>query len=152
MRFIFPTIVAATPLIAILMLFTQANFETHFYNIHGTSGILILWGAIILSMIIFHFGELLVRSMIHARWLYPWFATSSYLILMAVVITARLTQNPQLAAMIWLYITPVMFLVLGRVTAHKTISPMPSSVLLNFLCRNTRQKQETYRASSITEP
>lgn len=125
MRFIFPTIVAATPLIAILLLFTQANFETHFYNIQGTSGILILWAAMILSMITFHFGELLVRSKIHARSLYPWFATSSYLILIAMGITARLTQNPQLAATIWLYITPVMFLVLGRAAAHKTIPPMP---------------------------
>ena len=125
MRFIFPTIVAATPLIAILLLFTQANFETHFYNIQGTSGILILWSAMILSMITFHFGELLVRSKIHARSLYPWFATSSYLILIAMGITARLTPNPQLAATIWLYVTPVMFLILGRATAHKTIPPMP---------------------------
>ena len=125
MRFIFPTIVAATPLIAILLLFTQANFETHFYNIQGTSGILILWAAMILSMITFHFGELLVRSKIHARSLYPWFATISHLILIAMAITARLTPNPQLAATIWLYITPVMFLVLGRATAHKTIPPMP---------------------------
>lgn len=125
MRFIFPTIVAATPLIAILLLFTQANFETHFYNIPGTSGVLILWASIILSMILFHGGELLVRSMIQARSLYPWFATSSYLILIAMGVTARLTQNPQLAAMIWLYVTPVIFLVLGRATAHKTIPPMP---------------------------
>ena len=124
MGFIFPTIVATTPLIAILMLFTRANFETHFYKIQGTNGILILWASIILSMIIFHFGELLVRSMIHARSLYPWFATSSYLILIAMGITARLTQNPQLAAMIWLYITPVIFLALGRATAHKMIPPI----------------------------
>ena len=123
MRFIFPTIVAAAPLIAILMLFTRANFEAYFYEIQGTNGILILWASIILSMMIFHFGELLVRNMIHARSLYPWFATSSYLILIAMGITARLTQNPQLAALIWLYITPAIFLALGRATAHKMIPP-----------------------------
>ena len=125
MRFIIPTIVAATPLIAVLLLFTQANFESHFYNNSGTHGTLTLWASIILSMITFHFGELLVRSKIHARSLYPWFATSSYLILIAMGITARLMQNPQIAATIWLYLTPAIFLVLGRATAHKTIPPKP---------------------------
>ncbi len=119
---------AAVPLMTMLLLFTQTNFEDHFYGIQGTRGIFTLWTSIIISMIVLHVGEILVRNLMRAQVLYPWFATCSFLILIALGITARVMGDPQQAALIWLFTTPVVFLLLGRTTAHRKIHLATRSV------------------------
>tara|TARA_Y100001934_G_C12300437_1_gene749614 strand:+ start:1098 stop:1481 length:384 start_codon:yes stop_codon:yes gene_type:complete len=121
MQFLLPTIVASIPIMTLLGLFTRENFDHWFYNIQGMQQIVLFWVVIILVVIAMHVAELIGRVFIKARMYYPWFATGSVLILLAMGLTSRYLEAPQQAATYWLYITPVIFLVVGKLTSKQSM-------------------------------
>ncbi|MAQ91657.1 MAG: hypothetical protein CMM03_17515 [Rhodopirellula sp.] len=122
MKFVVPTLVASIPVTASLTFFKYENFETWLYNIQSLGQIALLWSGIALAMTVLHLTEFLVRIKIGARMYYPCFATASILIFIALGFTARINQDPLQAATLWLYCTPVIFLVLGKFTSHSMLT------------------------------
>ena len=122
MKFVVPTLVASIPVTASLIFFKYENFETWLYNIQSLGQIALLWSGITLAMTVLHLIEFLVRIKIGAGVYYPCFATASILIFIALAFTARINQDPLQAATLWLYCTPVIFLVLGKFTSHSMLA------------------------------
>ena len=122
MKFVVPTLVASIPVTASLTFFKYENFETWLYNIQSLGQIALLWSGVALAITVLHLTEFLVRIKIGARMYYPCFATASSLIFIALGFTARINQDPLQAATLWLYCTPVIFLVLGKFTSRSMLT------------------------------
>ena len=122
MKFVVPTLVASIPVTASLIFFKYENFETWLYNIQSLGQIALLWSGVALAITVLHLTEFLVRIKIGARMYYPCFATASILIFIALGFTARINQDPLQAATLWLYCTPVIFLVLGKFTSRSMLT------------------------------